>query len=167
MDNEKLNIDKYKSPVLVRKKCLSETKKLMEIIRKRLVDSKSKIIKSRLERIQLKLIYLYSVNCVWRGYFVEPKFHDNKLFFCPYANTKVPAKYVDDTPDDENPLNEKRGGAREGAGLKKGQRLKADDEKRTAFIQIKLTVSEKELVIKNAEKAGFSDLSKYIRSKIL
>lgn len=167
MDNEKLNIDKYKSPAWVRKKCLSETKKLMEIIRKRLVDSKSKIIKNRLERVQLKLIYLYSVNCVWHGYFVEPKFYDNKLFFFPYVNTKVPTKYIDDTPDDENPLNEKRGGVRKGVGLKKGQRLKSDEEKRTVFIQIKLTVTEKELVIQNAEKAGFSDLSKYVRSKIL
>lgn len=167
MDNEKLNIDKYKSPAWVRKKCLTETKKLMEVIRKRLIDSKSKTIKNRLERVQLKLIYLYSVNCVWRGYFVEPKYYDNKLFFFPYINTKVPLKYIDDTPDNENPLNEKRGGARKGGGLKKGQRLKADDERRTAFIQIKLTVAEKELVIKNAEKAGFSDLSKYIRSKIL
>lgn len=167
MDNEKLNIDKYKSPAWVRKKCLSETKKLMEVIRKRLIDSKSKTIRNRLERVQLKLVYLYSVNCVWRGYFVEPKFTDNKLIFCPYTNTKVPAKYVDDTPNDENPLNEKRGGAREGVGLKKGQRLKADEERRTAFIQIKLTTAEKELVIKNAKEAGFSDLSKYIRSKIL
>lgn len=147
------------------KKCMDATSKLIKDIEKKIEQSRSETIKRRLERIALKLAYLFMTNCIYKDRFVEPKINEYKLLLCPITNIAVPKQYII-TTDADSPLDENRGGARKGVGLKKGQRLKSEEERRTETLQIRLTKAEKTALQKIAENLGFSDISSYVRAKV-